>query len=1172
MLELSHITKSYISADFKQVALDDVSITFRDNEFVAVLGPSGSGKTTMLNIVGGLDRYDSGDLIIDGVSTDDYTDRDWDTYRNNRIGFVFQSYNLIPHQSVLANVELALTLTGVSREERRRRALEALSEVGLADHVRKRPNQLSGGQMQRVAIARALINDPEIVLADEPTGALDTETSEQIMALLTKIASDRLVIMVTHNPELAEDYATRTIDLLDGKVVSDSDPFDPAEQRGGAAWKIRKTSMSLATAIALSFNNLMTKKGRTLMTAFAGSIGIIGIASILALATGVQAYIKGVEEDMLSVYPLTIQDQGMDMTSMVTMMTEEAGNQAHAAAGVDVENGGDEGDAGEASPGGEGRGEEDLDEDAQAGTVREIQVLGKMFSSVGTNDLASLKEFLDNNGGDIDEYVSAIQYYYDVSPQIFSSDTTDGVRQVNPDKTFSSLGFSSESSFMGSNTMMNVFQEMVEDSTVVEAQYDVVAGAWPVQPTEVLVVLTPSGGLSDLMLYTLDLLDPADLDAMMKDLREGEQVVIPSDPASFTYDEIMDTTFKLVPATSFYTYDDTYGVWTDRSGDAKYMKTQVEEGTTLRVSGIVKAKEGATATALSPGIYYTPMLTRYVVNEAADTKIVKDQQDNPKVNVFTGAKFGEESGADSSRLDFSSLVSVDEDAIGDAFKIDEQMLEIDPSALGLDFSALEGLTSLDMGDLGDLDFDLPQAPQLDLGVLAGDLDFDLDFDFDMDFDLAGNIEIDWSQIDLDLAAIDWGLDAEQVSAAVDALVSGYFPWAEKEGLDPTDVATNFPLFLESDEAKAILGELDFDLDGVINQVLKQITDQVQGQLQDQIGEAIEQMKGQLEKELAKQLREQLASQLTQSLSTQLQVVMGSYMSQLSSVLTTQIQAAMQGSSSQMAAAFAGLENQIGDALTSSMQAVMGSLAETLPEAMAIDEEAFAEAFEFNMSEEELQRLLTSLMGVKEATYEGNLHALGYADFNDPSSIDLFPIDFNAKEAVVDVLETYNADAEAAGEDDKVVTYTDLVGTLMSSLTDIVNVITYVLIAFVAISLVVSSIMIGVITYISVLERRKEIGILRSIGASKRDIRTVFNAETLIVGFTAGLLGVGITYLMTLPVNAFVYAKWGIRNVAQLSLSAATILVLISMGLTVLAGLMPASAASRKDPVEALRSE
>lgn len=1161
MLQLSHVTKSYVTAGFEQVALDDVSISFRNNEFVAVLGPSGSGKTTLLNIVGGLDRYDSGDLIIDGVSTDDYTDRDWDTYRNNRIGFVFQSYNLIPHQTILANVELALTLTGVSREERRKRALAALDEVGLLEHAKKRPNQMSGGQMQRVAIARALINDPEILLADEPTGALDSTTSEQIMGLLTKIASDRLVIMVTHNPELADQYANRIVTLRDGKVVGDTNPFDPDLAKSSVADKVKKTSMSLVTAIALSFSNLMTKKGRTLMTAFAGSIGIIGIASILALATGVQAYIKNVEEDMLSVYPLTIQNQGMDFGSMITMATEEAAEQAHDAAGVEVEMG------------------EDEEVETPEGSVHEIQLMGRVASSIGTNDLASLKEFFDANGGGIDDYVSAIQYYYDVTPQIFSPDTADGVRQVNPDNSLAALGFGGEmASFMPSNRLSNVFQEMVDDVSVIEAQYDVVAGAWPVQPTELLVVLSPNGGLSDFMFYALGLLDPADRDEMIRRLANEESFVLEKEPTAFTYEEILDTTLKLVPATDFYTYDKQYEVWTDRTGDTKYMKDRVREGETLKVAGIVKPKEGAPATALGPGLYYTPMLTRYIINQSEDAKIVKEQKAHPEVDVFTGQDFDAEDGDTESRLDFPSLIDIDEDAIGQAFAIDESMLEIDPGAMGVNLDGLGDLGSLGMPDLGGMDIQVPPPPALDLSSLGSDIDLDLNLDFDMDMDFAGDIDVDWSEIDIDLSGIEIEVDEEEVSAAVQELVEGYFAWAVKNGRDPLDVFENFPVYMETDEAKQILDDLGekVDFDDIQKQLIEQIggaiQDQIQTQIEEQIAEKIEEAREKLQEQLVTQLQEQLTQSLSQSLQSGLQVAMGEYMGQLSSALQSQIQAQMGASEAQMRSAMAGIETQIVAGLQASMEQVMGSLAETLPAAMSIDEEAFAEAFEFNMDEAELQRLLASLLGVEEASYASNLHALGYADFADPSEIDIFPVDFNAKADVVEILEEYNADLEAAGEDDKVVTFTDIVGALMSSVTDIVNVVTYVLIAFVAISLVVSSIMIGVITYISVLERRKEIGILRSIGASKRDIRTVFNAETLIIGFTAGLLGVLITYLATIPANALVYAKWGIKNVAQLPVTAAVVLVAISMTLTVLAGLIPASAASKADPVEALRSD
>ncbi|MEA5052787.1 MAG: ABC transporter ATP-binding protein, partial [Propionicimonas sp.] len=557
MLQLHDVRKSYTTAGFTQVALDDVSVSFRDNEFVAVLGPSGSGKTTLLNIVGGLDHYDGGNLVIDGIPTENYRDRDWDSYRNNRIGFVFQSYNLIPHQSVVANVELALTLSGVSRSARHERALAALDQVGLAEHAHKLPSQLSGGQMQRVAIARALINDPEILLADEPTGALDSKTSVAIMGLLTRIAGDRLVIMVTHNAELADQYATRVVQLKDGVIVADSDPYLP-EQAGTSEKPGRRTSMSFLTAIALSFSNLMTKKGRTLMTAFAGSIGIVGIAAILALANGVNAYIKHVEEDTLSVYPLTIASQGFDMTAMLA---------ASAGGGQD-----DSAD----SPAADGSGE-----------VREARTLKRMFSSIGANDLASLKKYLDGDGGGISSSVNSIQYSYNVTPQIFS--TAGGkVRQVNPDNSFSPLGFSaadSTNALLSASMSTNVFAAMPDDTRLVEGQYDVLAGHWPTSYDETVLVLSPGGRVSDFLLYAMGLRDPAELDEMVKQMADDEEIVTPSDSRSFTYDQLMAVDFTLVNATDYYVHDAVYDVWTDKSGDEKFLRDLVADGAELRIAG-----------------------------------------------------------------------------------------------------------------------------------------------------------------------------------------------------------------------------------------------------------------------------------------------------------------------------------------------------------------------------------------------------------------------------------------------------------------------------------------------------------------------------------------------------------------------------------------------------------
>ncbi len=1034
MLQLIDICKSYTTADFTQTALDHVSVSFRDSEFVAILGPSGSGKTTLLNIVGGLDHYDSGNLVIDGISTEEYKDRDWDAYRNNRIGFVFQSYNLIPHQTILGNVELALTLSGVSRAERRERAAEALRKVGLGDHINKKPSQLSGGQMQRVAIARALINDPEILLADEPTGALDSKTSVQIMGLLTEIANDRLVIMVTHNPELAEQYATRIVNLSDGSLQSDTNPFPPAEQDMHLSEKpVRKTAMSFFTALSLSFNNLMTKKGRTIMTAFAGSIGIIGIAAILALANGVNNYIKSVEEETLSEYPLTIESQGIDLTSLMV------------APGTDSGEGDDD-----ASDDGSGSGDD-------GGQVSETKTLTNMFSRIGSNDLASLKEFFDDGGDGIDNYANSIQYTYDVTPQIYSSDTSNGVRQVNPDTSFSALGLgstTSSNSLMSMSMSTDVFSEMMDDTDLVENQYDVVAGHWPENYDEIVLVLNSSGGMSDLMFYDMGLRDPSELDDMVSQLANNEDVSVPDDTSSVSYDQILDTTFKLVHATDFYQYDDEYKVWKDKSDDADYMENVVENGTDLKIAGIVQPKQDSTATALSPGLYYTSALTNRLIDDAADSQIVKDQLANPDTNVFSGKTFSEEeSEQDESSFDMSSLFTIDENALQSAFTIDQSALAVDMS------------NSL---DLQSAVASLPAAPEPNMDEIARSL----------------NIEV----------------PTDKVADLMGTVMQGYVTYLQ----DHPGTTTQEYLALPEVQAQIATG-----IQGMVDQ-------------------------------------DALKSQLATALQGYVQTTMSTYMSQMATALQSQMTAALQNSMNQMAS--------------------------NMSSAMHIDPDAFKNAFQMNMDEQELTELMTSLMNTQGTSYDSNLKTLGYADPAKPSSIDIYPIDFESKEKIIDILDGYNDRMKAEDQQDKVITYTDLVGTLMSSVTDIVNMISYVLVAFVAISLVVSSIMIGIITYISVLERKKEIGILRSIGASKKDISRVFNAETLIVGFTAGIIGIGVTALACIPANAIVYANFDVANVASLPWQAAVVLVLISMILTFLAGLIPSSAASRKDPVEALRSE
>ena len=1043
MLQLRNIRKAYTTGSFTQTALDDVSISFRDSEFVAILGPSGSGKTTLLNIIGGLDHYDTGDLVIDGISTKEYKDRDWDTFRNNRIGFVFQAYNLIPHQTILANVELALTLSGVSRAERRTRALDALRKVGLGDHVDKKPSQLSGGQMQRVAIARALINDPEILLADEPTGALDSKTSVQIMDLLTEIANDRLVIMVTHNPELAEQYATRIVNLADGVIRSDSDPFDPAPEDMRASKKqVRRTSMSFLTALSLSWNNLLTKKGRTLMTAFAGSIGIIGIAAILSLANGVNSYIANVEEETLSEYPLSIENQGFDMTSLMTMGMGAQGSSS---------NSGNSQDAGQT---GSSNG------DANGGTVGESKMVTGMFGSIGSNDLASLKEYLDNGDSGIDQYVNSIEYGYSITPQLFSSDTEDGVRQVNPDKSFSSIGFGSATStngIMSSMMSTNVFYEMPSDPDLYQDQYDVVAGTWPQSYSDVVLVLTPNGKVSDFMLYTMGLRDHSELDDMVRAFANEEEVNAPDDYMTLTYDQLMVVTFKLVAATDYYQYDSDYHVWKNKSDDADYMRDLVNSGEDVHICGIVKPKAGAKITSLQTGFYYTSDMVSHIIDEAADSQIVKDQLADSATNVFTGKSFVEEADAEDSSFDMSSLFTIDGNKLQAAFQIDPDALSVDMSSVDL-----SGATS-----------DLPAAPEMDPS----------------EFQVSGQPTI----------------NKEAAAALMATVEKDYFAYYSEQ-VQQGKPAPSFNEYFATERAQKLVSDA---LPGIID-------------------------------------TSEMQAEFAQKIQAYLQATMSSYMNQVVSAMQTQMQAAM--------------------------TQVMGQLSANMATAMHVDESAFADAFQMNMDEKELTELMMSLMSSETTSFDGNLNKLGYADYAKPASIDIYPKDFESKQSVIDILDGYNDKMKAEGEDDKAVSYTDIVGALMSSVTTIVNMISYVLVAFVAISLVVSSIMIGVITYISVLERKKEIGILRSIGASKGDIGRVFNAETVIVGLVAGLIGIGVTALGCIPANAIVYALFDVPNVAILPWQAAVILVAISVFLTFLSGLIPSSAASRKDPVEALRSE
>ena len=1082
MLELKGICKRYVTQSFTQVALDSVSLSFRDNEFVAILGPSGSGKTTMLNVIGGLDHFDSGDLLIDGISTKDFHDRDWDAYRNNRIGFVFQSYNLIPHQTILENVELALTLTGVGHAERRQRAREALEKVGLGEHINKRPSQLSGGQMQRVAIARALINDPEIVLADEPTGALDSTTSVQVMDLLKDVARDRLVIMVTHNPELAYQYATRIVNLADGKITDDSDPFDAAGAARREAKPTRKTSMSFVTALGLSARNLMTKKGRTAMTAFAGSIGIIGIAAILALSNGVNDYIKKVEEDTLSSYPLTISKQDYDLSSMM-------------------------GGHGTTEDGDGVSGASDSEDDSvkKSDKIPVVTAVKDMFASVKSNDMTSFKAWLDGGGDGIDKEVNAIQYSYGVTPVVYRAGKGDEkpVRLVPNAMTEAMSGGASSAATVSMDSMgTSVFNEMIDDQSLLDSQYDVVAGYWPTSANEAVMVLSSRGTVGDYTLYSIGALDINELNSLVNSAMTADGGVETSQTdTDFTYDDALSTTFKVLSPADAYRKNDETGTWTDMSGDTDYMAAKVADGIDVRIVGVVQPNETANASALTPGIAYTHALTRQLMERAADSQIVQEQLVHPETDVFTGKSFDELQSEAKQGVDLGSMFSVDEAALKSAFSFDASALS--GAAGGMDLSGIDlsGL-DIDLSGVGkDIDFSdiMAKAPAPDFsGVFDG-------------------LELTPEQM-------------QRVGALANQLFEGFMQSDQLKALTPEDLkdasklAAAFSAYLENDAA----------------------AQQCLAQLKALGGDA-----------LAERLQQAMTDCVQKQLAPYLQQAMDQVMQSLSDRIATTV-------SSQLKAGAAGLMDQMATQMSSSFA--------NLASAMHVDASAFARAIHFNMDAEDLSSLMMSYAKASQLTYDNNLTTLGYADEADPISVKIFPRDFEAKERVLDHIDAYNEQVKAAGHDERAISYTDYMGIIMGSVTDIVNTISLVLIAFVSISLVVSSIMIGIITYISVLERKKEIGILRAIGASKRNVANVFNAETFIEGLIAGVFAIVVVVLVSFPVNAWALANKQVPNLMSLPVQDALVLIAISVLLTVVAGLLPARSASKKDPVEALRSE
>jgi putative ABC transport system permease protein len=1100
MLQLNHIKKEYKTGDLVQKALDDVSLNLRDNEFVAILGPSGSGKTTLLNVIGGLDRYDSGDLIINGISTKKYTDRDWDSYRNHTIGFVFQSYNLIPHQTVLSNVELALTISGISGAERRSRATKALEQVGLGDQLHKHPSEMSGGQMQRVAIARALVNNPDILLADEPTGALDSDTSIQVMELLKEVAKDRLVVMVTHNPELAEQYATRIVRLRDGVIQSDTAPFTPDDsaQVPPVHKNLGRSSMSPLTALALSFNNLLTKKTRTLLTAFAGSIGIIGIALILSLSAGVSNYIQEMERSTLSEYPLQLSTTGVDLAALLDP-------ESYTSAVADNTNVGTT----SASSTPEGM-----------VTVRELlSQLTEDNSSV--NDLASLKKYLDSSECTISEDAASIEYTYGTVPLIYRQNKDGTVRQIFPDSSLSALNnTTSAAGIVSSMTNQSVFTEMAEEPSLYEDQYDVKAGRWPKSYNEAVLVLNSDGSISDYALYILGIEDDSVMMRFLQEYAKNKNTQAPTGYGTYPYDTFVGLKYKIVTNSDYYVYDEERQIWRNRSDDEAYVEQLVENSPDLTIVGVVQPRADASSTILPIGVAYTHALTYYAIDHAAESEVVKQQLADPEVNVLTGERFD----ADQRKtdLDISSLFSVDTDMLKDSFQFDASKLQFDLSGA---FDLQDG--SFDVSSILD-----PSAFQLDLS------DLDLS-DIDMsDVELPDMDALDLSQL---FADMDLSVSEDALQSLMKKIMNGYKRYIIGNGILNLD-KIGFSSYMESDQFKQLLSESMGDLldtTGLQEQFTASLQQNLQGIMTSYLQSYSEQ--------LSQKLGEALQTKLTAAIQTQMSTVMQQLMTQLTTQFSQQIQSAIQNNIAQ-------LSSQVEDALK-------------------IDPTVFQSAVQVNMSTDDLVDLVKMNLQSSTTSYGSVLGALGYSDYAKPGSIWIYPKSFEAKNRIVDSLNAYNAAMRAQGEEDKVIVFSDTVGTLMSAVTRIVDMVSNVLVAFVAISLVVSSIMIGVITYISVLERRKEIGILRAIGASKHNVSEVFNAETFIIGMCSGVIGVGLCLLLLIPGNMLIHSIAGTTSVtAVLPPKAALVLIVLATLLTILGGLIPARSAAKCNPVTALRSE
>ena len=1139
MLQIQNIRKQYKTGDLIQTALDGVSLNLRQHEFVAILGPSGSGKTTLLNVIGGLDRYDSGDLIIDGVSTKKYSDRDWDSYRNHTVGFVFQSYNLIPHQTVLANVELALTISGIPRSERRRRAVKALEEVGLGNQLHKKPNQMSGGQMQRVAIARALVNDPSVLLADEPTGALDSETSIQVMELLKKVAEDRLVVMVTHNPELAMEYASRIVRVKDGEILDDSDPYavDTDQQAPPVHRNLGRASMSFRSALSLSFNNLRTKKARTLLTAFAGSIGIIGIALILSLSAGFQHYVDEIQADTLANYPLTIQSDTADMSAGMAMMGMGGGS------------------AGTQSP----------------GTVQESPMLSKMFANMGSNDLGAFRAYLESHWEEIGPTLNAVQYGYGVSPRIFRNDP-EQILQVNPETLFTKL---TGSAAMSAYMQMDAFQEMLDNPQLLEAQYQILEGRWPQSYNELVFVLPDSGRLPDFVAYILGMKPLDGVDKMIQDVINGVEVDLAGTQMEWSYADLMELEFRLVNAPELYRYNEDYGVWEDMSQDEAYMQELISKGELLKVVGVICPREGVTSTSMRAGIGFLPSLTQYVMDQARDTEIVRQQLEHPERDVFSGKAFDVKE--ETQELRFEDMIHVDKDAISSSFGMSVSPEELETilktylqNAMGSITVDASAATRDYLGLLQELSTELLQSYVDTHGDESGKARISLEDapKIAEDF-LAGEGAGDR----MAALADQYGVSREIFQDATKQLLTGFLTGlvAQKISVVPSLPEIPTPSLPEVPQTPPLS-------DPVLEDPEELPTEPTLPQLPEELPTLPE-----LPEELPTLpiLPDELPT-----LPTLPELPDPPELPGLSELLygelsTADIEPAVTAFTGHPitggVAAVIGqkmMQPQMMNQLAGKLAGLGNLLSQTLRNSFYVNEAQLAGAFQFNFNEQELRRLMEALSGqAQQRTAQINLRNLGYADPDQPTTMSIYMVDFEAKEQFMEFLDGYNAEMLAAGREEQEIHYMDLTGMMMDSVKTIIDSVSYVLIAFVAVSLVVSSIMIGIITYISVMERTKEIGVLRAMGASRHNISQVFNAETYIIGLCSGLMGIGITLLSLIPINRIIWNLTGQTSiVARLPLNGGILLVLLSMLLTVLGGLIPSRQAAKKDPVIALRSE